>query len=144
MVWRAWRTLALGTVLASTALAQSAPAPIGPGLPEAIVSTLSGVSLSDRENGEILGTALDLVERPEVPDRQPGADATLAAHRVGVVLAPGALDKLRRSSEFRRLAPGHGQAAEAGAVYVRDEAPAIRVIVTADLARAVIEVARRP
>ena len=66
------------------------------------------------------------------------------SHRLAVVLAPGALDKLRRSSEFRRLAAGDGGASGPGTVYVHDTEPVIRVTLGADTARALVEVTRRP
>lgn len=136
---------ALVTALGASGVAQTAPGPVVPASVDAVRLVLSAVSLSDRENGEILGTGLDIVERPDLPEREPVADPNGSVHRLAVLLAPGALDKLHRSSEFRREAPAADAAGTRPAlVYVRDEPPAVRVIVAADTARAIIEVSRRP
>jgi len=144
IVQRALRMTALVTALGVSGVAQTTPGPAVPASVDAVRSALSAVSLSDRENGEILGTGLDIVERPDLPERQPAADPNGSVHRLAVLLAPGALDKLRRSSEFRRLAPGDSDAGGSTTVYVHAEAPAVRVVVAADTARAIIEVSRRP
>jgi hypothetical protein len=145
IVQRALPITALATVLGASGIAQTAPGPVVPQSFDAVRSALSAVSLSDRENGEILGTALDIVERPDLPERQPAADPHGPAHRLAVLLAPGALDKLRRASEFRREDPAADAAGTRPAlVYVRDEPLAIRVTVTEEPVRAIIEVSRRP
>ncbi|MGE3887161.1 MAG: hypothetical protein AB7H81_12055 [Vicinamibacterales bacterium] len=125
--------------------AQASTTRLAPDSLETVKAALSAVSLSDRENGEILGTAFDLVERPDTPERRAAAEPGEAAHRLAVILAPGALDKLRRASEFRRAEPAADAAGTRPAfVYVRDEPPAIRVIVTVAPIKAIIEVSRRP
>jgi hypothetical protein len=143
-VRRALPIVALLTALAATGVAQTAPGRAVPEALDAVMSALSGVSLSDRENGEILGTARDLVDRPDALDRQPAADAAGSVHRLAVFLVPGAVDKLRRSSEFRRSAPVDSGAGRPTIAYVHDEAPAIRVMTEGSEPRAIIEVARRP
>ena len=65
-----------------------------------ITAALAAVSLSDHENGEILGVALDLIDGVEPLARQPAAGARLDRAQLSVTLAPGARDRLRRSSEF--------------------------------------------
>jgi len=111
---------------------------------DGVKAALSAVSLSDRENGEILGTAFDIVERPDVAGRPAGRGPD-DVHRLAVVLAPGALDKLRRASEFRRAEPAAGGADSRPALlYVHDGPPAIRIAVVDAPDRAVIEVSRRP
>jgi len=131
---------ALVPAAAQTSATRTAPDPF-----EVVKAALSAVSLSDRENGEILGTAFDLVERRDAAGPNAAAGPGDAAHRLAVILAPGALDKLRRASEFRRVESAEGAAgARPAFVYVSGEPPAIRVTVTEAPARAVIEVARRP
>lgn len=131
---------ALVPAAAQTSATRTAPDPI-----EVVKAALSAVSLSDRENGEILGTAFDLVERPDAAEPIAAAGPGDAAHGLAVILAPGALDKLRRAAEFRRVEPTEGTAgARPAFVYVSGEPPAIRVTVTEPPARAVIEVTRRP
>lgn len=144
MVRHALGMAVLVTALAATGVAQAPPGRAVPDARDAVMAALSGLSLSDRENGEILGTALDLVDRPDIPERQPSVDSRGSVHRLAVRLAPGAIDRLRRSSEFRRLAPGDSGASGSTIVYVHDESPAIRVIATADSDRAIIEVSARP
>ncbi len=125
---------------AQTSATRTAPDPF-----EAVKAALSAISLSDRENGEILGTAFDLVERRDAVEANSAAGPGDAEHRLAVILAPGALDKLRRAAEFRRVEPTEGGAgARPAFVYVSGEPPAIRVTVTEAPARAVIEVVQRP
>ena len=63
-----------------------------------ITTALATVSLSDHENGEILGVALDLVNGVEPLARQPAAGRAPGLAQLCVTLAPGARDRLRRSS----------------------------------------------
>lgn len=147
---RVARALVLTACLAPTgALLVAAAQPTAKG-PEAgsvavVKAALSAVSLSDRENGEILGTALDIVDHPEAPGRRSGAEPGDAAQRLAVILAPGALDKLRRASEFRRVEPTADVGGERPVlIYAHDGPPAIRVIVTEAPVRAIIEVSGRP
>jgi hypothetical protein len=104
--------VALLTALAATGVAQTAPGRAVPEALDAVMSALSGVSLSDRENGEILGAARDLVDRPDALDRQPQAAADGSVHRLAVALAPGEVHKLRHTSEYRRRAAMAAQAAD--------------------------------
>jgi hypothetical protein len=68
---------------------------------DVVTSRLAELLLSDPENGEVLGAALDLVEAVEPLDRQPAAET--GRRRVAVRLAAGARDRLRRSAEFERV-----------------------------------------
>lgn len=98
---------------------------------DAAASLLATITLNDHENGEVLGTLLDLIERVEA-DGTSGSGT--AATRLQVTLAPGAADRLRRSAEFERR----------GDEFVRALPVEVRVRVAADRMRAVIEVAPRP
>ena len=89
-----------------------------------ITTALAAMSLSDHENGEILGVALDLVSAVEPLARQPAATSATGAAPLAVTLAPGARDRLRRSSEF---APDHGRATpDYPIVFVRISSPSLQ------------------
>jgi hypothetical protein len=105
-----------------------------------ITGVLATVSLSDQENGEILGVALDLVDGIEPPARQPAAGSATGRVELAVRLAPGARDRLRRSSEF---ASANGSAApNRPAAYRQKDSPALLVALEATGTRAIISVAR--
>jgi len=93
-----------------------------------VTSALEAVSLSDHENGEILGVALDLVDRVELLELRPVGEADDRAARLRVTLASGATDRLRRSSEFTR-APSASAQADA-IVYRHEGPPSIKLIIT--------------
>jgi hypothetical protein len=67
---------------------------------EGVTTRLSPLLLWDPENGEVLGSALDLIERVEEPGAQPRSDGQIL--RLVATLAPGARDRLRRSRDFTR------------------------------------------
>jgi len=67
---------------------------------EGVTTRFSALLLWDPENGEVLGSALDLIERVEEPGVQPRSDGQVL--QLVVMLAPGARDRLRRSREFTR------------------------------------------
>jgi hypothetical protein len=67
-----------------------------------LTARLAAVLLSDPENGEVLGAALDLVDAVEPPERQP-APSDSSDDTLSVFLASGARDRLRRSAEFERV-----------------------------------------
>jgi hypothetical protein len=98
---------------------------------DAVSALLATITLNDHENGEVLGTLLDLIEGVEADGTSGGGTA---ATRLQVTLAPGAADRLRRSAEFERR----------GDAFVRALPVEVRVRVAADRTRAVIEVAPRP
>jgi hypothetical protein len=93
-----------------------------------VTDALAAVSLSDEENGEILGVALDLVDRVEPLERQPGAASGLSV-MLRVTLASGARDRLRRSSEFERASEAPA-GADSPLVYRHDGPPSIELIIT--------------
>jgi len=106
---------------------------------DGVTARLSLLQLSDPENGEVLGAALDLVESVEPLDRQPVTGDAPATLRLAVTLAAGARDRLRRSAEFERVsdgAPGRIEFLHAGP-------PAIRISTDAAGARAEIAVVTR-
>jgi hypothetical protein len=72
---------------------------------ERLTGRLAPVLLSDPENGEVLGAAMDLIDAVEPPERQP-ARPDASDDRLSVVLASGARDRLRRSAEFERVVDG--------------------------------------
>jgi hypothetical protein len=98
---------------------------------DAVSPLLATITLNDHENGEVLGTVLDLIERVEADGTSEGGGTTPTRLQVG--LAPGAADRLRRSAEFERR----------GDEFVRALPVEVRVRVAADRGRAVIEVAPR-
>jgi hypothetical protein len=87
---------------------------------ERITARLSSLLLSDPENGEVLGSAIELIEHVEGRAVQPAAEAR--AVRLAVTLASGARDRLRRSREFARV-----DAAGGGVAFVHSEPPAVRI-----------------
>ncbi|MEZ5283614.1 MAG: hypothetical protein R2712_02155 [Vicinamibacterales bacterium] len=97
---------------------------------------LAAVSLSDPENGEILGTAIELVDALVALDRQPSSSADrrpgLAVH-----LVPGAADRLRRAGECANRLPAAG----ATTVVCRidaNAAPTLTLELSADGTRATV------
>ena len=66
---------------------------------ETVTRALARISLSDIENGEILGGALDLLDGLQPRAEQPAPGPAGARHRLAVRLTAGAVDRLRRSSE---------------------------------------------
>jgi hypothetical protein len=105
-----------------------------------ITAALAAVSLSDHENGEILGVALDLVDGVEPLARQPAAGAAPGLTQLSVTLAPGARDRLRRSSEF---APDSGRAAPGySVVYLQKNSPSLQFALDASGSRALVSMAR--
>jgi hypothetical protein len=106
---------------------------------EAVTAALSAVSLSDSENGEILGTAIDLVDALPPDDAQHALVGTMPGYRLVVVLAPGAFDRLRRSAEFERIPAAEGRSA-ATVVYRRQGPPTVEIAGSPDGVRATITV----
>ncbi|HQZ40535.1 MAG TPA: hypothetical protein PLH72_16000 [Vicinamibacterales bacterium] len=111
---------------------------------DVVTGALEQVSLSDAENGEILGTALDtVVGALEREERQPSGIAAADVHRLAVLLAPGAVDALRRSVEFRRLPnPPAGARTLDGPRYAHVGPPGIEIAVSDDRVHALVVVAR--
>ena len=97
-----------------------------------VVPFVTAVALSDHENGEVLGTLADQVDRVE--RTLPLSGGT----RLRVTLAPGGADRLRRSECARDAA------AEAmtgyGAPFVCGDARRIRVRVADDRSHALLDV----
>jgi hypothetical protein len=106
---------------------------------EEIAALLSSLVLSDPENGEVLGAALDLVASVEPIDRQPAAGAASSPRYIAVTLASGARDRLRRSGEFERARDGAPDRVE----FLHAGPPAIRISMDASGARALISVQTR-
>jgi hypothetical protein len=98
---------------------------------EIVTTRVTALSLSDPENGEVLGSAIDLIERVEAPGAQPPSDAQ--AVTLSVTLAPGARDRLRRSREFAR-------ADAAAPTFVYGDPPAIRIEIADRASFAVVTV----
>jgi hypothetical protein len=92
-----------------------------------VTAALAAASLSDQENGEILGVALDLVAAIDPVARQPSQSGARA--ELSVRLAPGARDRLRRSSEF---------ASSGDAVYLEQGTSALRIALDEAGERAII------
>lgn len=111
---------------------------------DVVTGALEQVSLSDAENGEILGTVLDtVVGTIEREERQPSGIAAADVHRLAVLLAPGAVDALRRSVEFRRLPdPPAGARSLDGPRYAHVGSPDIEIAVSDDRVHALVVVAR--
>jgi hypothetical protein len=106
---------------------------------EQVTRRLSSLLLSDPENGEVLGAALDLIESVEPPDRQPAGGEASPTLQLSVTLAAGARDRLRRAGEFGRVsdsAPGRVE-------FLHEGPPAIRISADAAGSRAQIAVVRR-
>jgi hypothetical protein len=105
-----------------------------------ITAALAAVSLSDHENGEILGVALDLVDGVEPLARQPAAGGANGPATLSVTLAPGARDRLRRSAEFARddgsATPTHP------AAYLQKNSPSLRFALDASGSHALISIHR--
>jgi hypothetical protein len=91
---------------------------------EQVTARLEAVVLSDPENGEVLGAALDLIEAIEPQARQP-APTSSRGTELAVKLAPGARDRLRRSAEFERV----GDQRSGQADFVHFGPPAVRISV---------------
>jgi hypothetical protein len=105
-----------------------------------ITAALASLSLSDHENGEILGVALDLVDGVEPLARQPEAGGGDERAQLSVTLAPGARDRLRRSAEF---APDSGGVTPSHpAAYLQTNSPSLRFALDATGTRARISIAR--
>lgn len=102
---------------------------------EVITTRLSSLLLWDPENGEVLGSALELIEQVEMPAAQPPSEA--GAMRLSVTLASGARDRLRRSREFAR-ADAAGDVA-----FVHGDPPQVRIELTGPASHAVVAVIRR-
>lgn len=106
---------------------------------EQITGHLAAVLLSDPENGEVLGAAIDLIDAVEPPERPPvGTGAGLET--LSVALFSGARDRLRRSAEFERLVGG----SEGGqTVFEHTGPPVIRIVIAPSGARADVSLSRR-
>ena len=105
-----------------------------------ITAALATVSLSDHENGEILGVALDLVNGVEPLARQPAAGSAAGLAQLSVTLAPGARDRLRRSAEF---APDSGRATPGySVVYLQKNRPSLQFALDATASRALVSIPR--
>ena len=105
-----------------------------------ITAALATLSLSDHENGEILGVALDLVDGVEPLALQPAAGRAAGRAQLSVTLAPGARDRLRRSAEF---APDRSGATPSHpAAYLQKNGPSLRFALDAAGTRALISIAR--
>ena len=88
-----------------------------------VTARLSSLLLSDPENGEVLGSALDLVESVEPLDRQPVIGDAPSTLQLAVTLASGARDRLRRSGEFQRVSDGAPDRVE----FLHEGPPAVRI-----------------
>lgn len=104
-----------------------------------VTARLSSLLLSDPENGEVLGAALDLVESVEPLDRQPMIGDAPSTLQLAVTLASGARDRLRRSGEFERVSDGAPDRVE----FLHEVPPAVRVSADASGVRALISVLTR-
>ena len=104
-----------------------------------ITTALAAVSLSDHENGEILGVALDLVSGLEALEDQP-AGRTAGFAQLSVTLAPGARDRLRRSSEF--ALDGGRETVNYPSVYLQKNSPSLQFGLDATGSRALISIPR--
>jgi hypothetical protein len=111
-----------------------APAPFRQAF-EAVTTRLSSLILSDPENGEVLGSAVELVDRVEQPAVQ--AVATGLEMRLVVTLASGARDVLRRAREFTRV-----DGADGAIAFVHEGPAAIRFEISGRLPNATVIVQR--
>jgi hypothetical protein len=105
-----------------------------------ITTALATVSLSDHENGEVLGVALDLVNGVEPLGRQPAVGSAAGLAQLSVTLAPGARDRLRRSSEFAvdsgRATPGYS------VFYVQKSSPLLQFALDTTGSRGLVSIPR--
>lgn len=104
-----------------------------------VTARLSSILLSDPENGEVLGAALDLVESVEPLERQPVTGDAPSTLQIAVTLASGARDRLRRSGEFERVSEGAPDRVE----FLYAGPPAVRISADARGAAALITVLTR-
>lgn len=95
---------------------------------------LASVSLTDHENGEVLGTLAEQIERVAQASALPGGRT-----RLRVTLAPGGADRLRRSDCIRQ--PSADAVPEYGASVACGEAGRIVVRVAVDRSHALFDVA---
>ena len=102
---------------------------------EVVTTRLSSLLLWDPENGEVLGSALELIEQAEAPAAQPPSEP--GAMRLKVTLASGARDRLRRSREFVRAV------ANGAVTFVYGEPPQVRIELTGKASHAVVAVIGR-
>ncbi len=105
-----------------------------------ITAALAAVSLSDHENGEILGVALDLIDGLEPFARQPAAGTAVGRAQLCVVLAPGARDRLRRSSEF--VIDSGGATPIYPTAYLQKTSPSLQLALDATGTLALISIPR--
>jgi len=128
-------TLVTAAALGLSMLMEQAPAvdPQAAEMWSRVTPMLAAVALTDHENGEVLGTLVEQVERVEQASALPGGST-----RLRVTLAPGGADRLRRSECARDAA------AEAmtgyGAPFVCGEARRIRMRVADDRSHALLDV----
>ena len=97
-----------------------------------VAPQVAAVALNDHENGEVLGTLADQVERVERSLPLSGGV------RLRIMLAPGGADRLRRS-ECTRDAAAEAMAGY-GAPFVCGEARRLRVRVADDRSHALLDV----
>jgi hypothetical protein len=102
---------------------------------EVITTRLSSLLLWDPENGEVLGSGLELIEQVEMPAAPPPPESGVM--RLSVTLASGARDRLRRSREFA-LDDATGAVA-----FVHGDPPPVRIELTGPASHAVVAVIRR-
>jgi hypothetical protein len=102
-----------------------------------VTGAISSLVLFDPENGEVLGSVLDLVDAVALLADQPVPGGDAVDSRLVVTLTSGALDRLRRSAEFARVGEG------SDAVYVRPGPPEIRISIVGGGERGVIVVSGR-
>lgn len=100
-----------------------------------VAPLVSAITLNDHENGEVLGTLTDQIERVEREEATPGV------LRLRVTLAAGGADRLRRSECTRdaAAAPLEGF----GAPFVCGDARRVVVRVADDRSQAVIDITQR-
>jgi len=102
---------------------------------EVITTQLSSLLLWDPENGEVLGSGLELIEQVEMPASPPPSESGVM--RLSVTLASGARDRLRRSREFAR------DDATGAVAFVHGDPPPVRIELTGPASHAVVAVIRR-
>jgi hypothetical protein len=102
---------------------------------EVITTELATLLLSDPENGEVLGSALELIDQIDAPAAQPPPES--GAMRLAVTLASGARDRLRRSRELTRVDAN-------GAIrFVHADPPQVEIELTGQASHAIVAVIRR-
>jgi hypothetical protein len=106
----------------------------------AVTHALFRSTLSDRRSGEALGRAIDLIDVVEGVRGQVKGAAGDQQFRIYVALKPGARETLDRAREFRRTADNAFFHQGYPMSYRQDRLPSVQMSLSADAARADIDV----